>query len=137
MNTNENLLDMIAAAMLAQRKSFRAYEIIVNAAPNQRDKELLRTIRREERRHYYFLEGIYEDLTGEQAKPQRVAISLPKFYPDMLKTAICDKLEVIDHLEMIVQVMNCVRQKELMSIIISDQKEHARILASIYGRIGK
>ena len=54
MNTNENLLDMIAAAMLAQRKSFRAYEIIVNAAPNQRDKELLRTIRREERRHYYF-----------------------------------------------------------------------------------
>ena len=134
MNTNENLLDMIAAAMLAQRKSFRAYEIIVNAAPNQR---LLRTIRREERRHYYFLEGIYEDLTGEQAKPQRVAISLPKFYPDMLKTAICDKLEVIDHLEMIVQVMNCVRQKELMEIIISDQKEHARILASIYGRIGK
>lgn len=55
----------------------------------------------------------------------------------MLKTAICDKLEVIDHLEMIVQVMTAVRQKELMEIIISDQKEHARILASIYGRIGK
>lgn len=29
MNTNENLLDMIAAAMLAQMKTFRAYEIIV------------------------------------------------------------------------------------------------------------
>ena len=62
---------------------------------------------------------------------------MPKFYPDMLKTAICDKLEVIDHLELIVKAMNCVRQQELMAIIISDQKEHARILASIYGRIGK
>ena len=137
MNTNDNLLEMIAAAMVAQKKSVRAYEIMVAAAPSQRDKELLRTIRREERRHYYFLEGIYEDLTGEQVKLQRVAISMPKFYPDMLKTAICDKLEVIDHLELIVKAMNCVRQQELLAIIISDQKEHARILASIYGRIGK
>ena len=136
MNMNENLVEMVSSAMLAQRRSVRAYEIIVAAAPNQRDKELLRTIRREERRHYYFLEGIYEDLTGEQVKPQRVAISMPKYFPDMLKTAICDKLEVIDHLELIVKEMNCVRQRELMAIIISDQKEHARILAAIYGRVG-
>ena len=136
MNMNENLVEMVSSAMLAQRRSVRAYEIIVAAAPNQRDKELLRTIRREERRHYYFLEGIYEDLTGEQVKPQRVAISMPKCFPDMLKTAICDKLEVIDHLELIVKEMNCVRQRELMAIIISDQKEHARILAAIYGRVG-
>ena len=136
MNINENLANMVAAAMTAQRRSVRAYEIMVAAAPLAKDKELLRTIRREERRHYYFLEGIYEDLTGEQLKLQRIAISMPKHFQDMLKTAICDKLEVIDHLELISKEMNCVRQKELMDLIISDQKEHARILASIYGRIG-
>ncbi|NLF79826.1 MAG: hypothetical protein GX572_01380, partial [Clostridia bacterium] len=99
-----------------------------------RAKEMLRTIRREERRHYYFLEGIYEDLTGEGAQPQKVAISLPKNFVDMLKTAICDKLEVIDHLEKIRTETRCARHQELLLLIISDQKEHARILAAIYGR---
>ncbi|NLF80786.1 MAG: hypothetical protein GX572_06310, partial [Clostridia bacterium] len=96
MGVNDDLLTMIFSAMQAQRRSVRVYELMANAAGDARDKEMLRTIRREERRHYYFLEGIYEDLTGEGAQPQKVAISLPKNFVDMLKTAICDKLEVID-----------------------------------------
>lgn len=137
MMPSKSLPEMLADAMLAQKKSFRAYELIINAAPAVHDKELLRTIRREERRHYYFLEGIYEELTGGEARLPRPAISLPKLYPDMLKTAICDKLEVIDHLELIAQQMNCVRQQEVLSLLINDQKEHARILAAIYGRAGQ
>ena len=134
MGVNDDLLTMIFAAMQAQRRSVRVYELMANAAGDTRDKEMLRTIRREERRHYYFLEGIYEDLTGEAAQPQKVAISLPKNFVDMLKTAICDKLEVIDHLEKIRAATRCARHQELLLLIISDQKEHARILAAVYGR---
>jgi hypothetical protein len=135
MGETDKLINMINQAMQVQRRSVRIYELIAAAAYNAKDKELLHTIRREERRHYYFLEGIYEDLTGLTIEPQRATLSLPKHFPDMLKTAICDKLEVIDHMESIRSEMNCVRQKELMSLIISDQKEHARILAAIYGRL--
>jgi len=134
MDDHANLIEMLNAAMQAQRRSVRIYEIMANAAIGAKDKDMLRTIRREERRHYYLLEGIFEDLTGEAVLPQRPALSMPKYFPDMLKTAICDKLEVIDHLELIRSEMNCVRQRDLLDIIISDQKEHARILAAIYGR---
>ena len=135
MGEADKLTNMINQAMLAQRRSVRVYELIAGAANNAKDKELLHTIRREERRHYYLLEGIYEDLTGLGVEMQKVTLSLPKHFPDMLKTAICDKLEVIDHMDEIRNEMNCVRHKDLMNLIISDQKEHARILAAIYGRL--
>lgn len=134
MNDHANLLEMMNTAMQAQRRSVRAYEIMANAAVGVKDKEILHTIRREERRHYYLLEGIYEDLTGQAAAVSRPALSMPKYFPDMLKTAICDKLEVVDHLELMRGEMNCVRQRDLLDIIISDQKEHARILAAIFNR---
>lgn len=134
MDEQESLVDMITHAMSAQKRAVRAYELMAAAANNGKDKEMLRTIRREERRHYYFLEGIYEDLTGMSVNPQKAAFSMPKYFPDMLKTAICDKLEVIDHFELIMSKMNCVRQKDLVTLIISDQKAHARILADIYRR---
>lgn len=128
------LSQMLIEAMLGQKRSLRAYELMIAACNNVKTKDVLATIRREERRHYYFLEGIYEDLTGEAAKQTRLALSFPKHYVDMLKTAICDKLETIDFLEKLTAHLNCVKQRDIMNIILNDQKEHARLLASIYDK---
>ena len=122
-------------ALLLQKRSVRALGLITAAAQLRQDKDLLAAIRREERRHYYLLEGIYEETTGKPFAANRAALSLPKNYPDMLRTAICDKLAAIDFYEELIINVKCVRQKELLVIIISDQKEHARILASIYSRL--
>ena len=132
MEEKDNLIEMLNSAMVAQKRSVRAYEIMSAAANKPKDQEMLRTIQREERRHYYFLEGIYEDLTGTAFIGQKSAISLPKYFNDMLKTAICDKLEIIDHYQLMTGMMNCQRQKELLQLIINDQKQHARLLGSIY-----
>lgn len=134
MDTNHELTAMLLEAMMGQKRSVRACELMAAAAAAIEDRDFLNTIRREERRHYYFLEGIYEDLSGAAAKPLRTSLSFPKNYPDMLKTAICDKLETIDFMEKMVLHMNCVKHKEIMGMVISDQKEHARILAAIYGQ---
>jgi len=134
MSEQEMILTMLHGAMQAQKRSVRAYELMVGAAHSPGDKELLRTIRREERRHYYLLEGIYEDICGKAVRLPRGAVSMPRYYPDMLRTAICDKLEVIDHLEELDKHIRCLRQKDMLAIILGDQKEHARMLAVMYGR---
>lgn len=136
MDTNSPLQQMLIEAMTGQKRSVRAYELMVSAANSAKDKELLNTIRREERRHYYFLEGLYEDLTGTASQSLRTALSFPKQYQDMLKTAICDKLETIDFMEQMTEQMNCAKQKEIMGMIMSDQREHARVLAAIYDKQG-
>ncbi|MBQ1502301.1 MAG: ferritin-like domain-containing protein [Firmicutes bacterium] len=134
MSDNGGIVSMLEGAMRVQKRSVRVYELMAAAARSPKDRELLRTIRREERRHYYFLEGIYEELTGKAVQPVRTALSLPRYYPDMLRTAICDKLETIDRLELIMGELRCVKQRQVMDIILTDQKEHARILGGIYGR---
>lgn len=131
----ERQLEMVAQALQQQRRSVRSYELMAAAAPERADQQLLLTMGREERRHYYLLEGIYEEIGGQAYRAQRCSLSLPKQYLAMLQVAICDKLAAIDYYEQLDQVLTCVKQRELMTIIISDQKEQARILAALYRRL--
>lgn len=134
--SQQQLLSQVSQGLLQQRRSVRAYEMLVAAATATADKRLLQTMQREERRHYYLLEGIYEELSGQPYRAAKVALSMPKHFHAMLQVMICDKLETIDFYEQLDQDLHCVKQRELLAIIISDQKEQARILATIYRRNG-
>ena len=130
-----DLQAFLEEGLLMQKRSVRAYGFFANQAPRHHDVELLSAIRREERRHYYLLESIYEDVTAQPYQVGRVAVSIPKQYPDMIKTAICDKLAAIHYYEELLTRLNCVKQQELVQWILSEQKYHARVLASIYQRV--
>ncbi len=130
----EKSLELLSQALMGQRRAVRCYELIAAAAADPRDKDLLLAIRREERRHYYLLEGMYEDICGHAYHQTRVSLSLPRVYGQMLKTALCDKLAAIDFYEALLPELQCVKNQELLAMIISDQKEHARILVAIYDR---
>ena len=121
-------------AMCMEKKAVRSLSIIIGAAPRLADRELLLAVQREERRHYYLLEGIYEEAAGKPREVTAAAVSLPKNFCDMLKTQICDKLTAVDFYEKLLPQLDCQRQQELLQIILDDQKEHARILAGIYNR---
>jgi rubrerythrin len=126
--------DLVLAAMITTKRSLRAVTIISDTAPCLTDRELLATILREERRHYYLLEGVYEDIVNQPPQINPASVSLPKDYIEMLKTCICDKLAAVEQFEDLPEKINCARHNELMQIIIRDQKEHTRILAGIYNR---
>lgn len=131
---NEEIIAMLSRALAGQRRSVKAFELIAAAARDYEEKQLLLTMRREERRHYYLLEGIYEEIAGQPYVQPRLSISLPKNYCEMLKVVICEKLEAIDFYEQLDDSLTCVKQRDLLMIIIGDQKEQARILAAIYQR---
>ncbi|MDO4732826.1 MAG: hypothetical protein Q4B50_04845 [Bacillota bacterium] len=125
---------LLNQALYLQKRSVRIYEFIARAAPGEKERELLQGIRREERRHYYMLEGIYEELTDQAFHPERVSFSLPRFYQDMLRTALCDKLAAIDFYEDLLQQIHCGKKQVFLQLLIEEQKEHARILAALYDR---
>lgn len=132
--THDEIMQMLCNALEQQRRSVKAYELMLAAAPAAQDRKLLAAMQREERRHYYLLEGIYEEQSGRAYRPERLQLSLPKQYVAMLQVMIRDKLDTIDYYEQLDQALTCVKQRELMTIIISDQKEQARILATVYQR---
>lgn len=128
------VVEMLSQALLGQKRAVRYYELLAAAAPDARDRQLLLTIRREERRHYYLLEGVYEDISGQAYSAPRLSLAMPRQYGQMLKTALCDKLAAIDFYEALQNSLHCVKNQELLTLIVSDQKEHARILVAIYDR---
>ncbi len=134
MEEQQALLQDLGLGLQAQRRAVRVYEILAAAAPNRRERELLLGVRREERRHYYFLEAIYEDLSGQGPVPPRVALSLPRQYPEMLKTALCDKLAAIDFYQALREKIRCGKNQQLMDFLLAEQKEQARLLAALYDR---
>ena len=128
------LAKMLATAMAAEKTSVRCYEIMLGATMDIEEKELLTAIRREERRHYYLFEGMYEQSAGKPLQIGKAPVSMPKNFCDMLKTAICDKLEAVEFYEELFDVLECPRDKEWLAIILADEKDHARLLATIYDK---
>ena len=128
----EQTAEMIERAMLGQKRAVKCCELIWNAVSGYRDKELIAAIKREERRHYYLLEGIYEDVTGEECSIPQISVALPRQLNDMLRLVLCDKLMAIEHYEALQKELTCPRNRDLLEMILCDQKEHARIFAMLY-----
>lgn len=124
-------LDMLRQALEQQRRSVRCFELLLTAAGRE-EKRMLSAMQREDRRHYYLLEGIYEEIGGQAYRPPRLSVAMPRQYIPMLQTMIKNKLDAISLFEKLDGYLNCVKQKELLAIVISDQKEQSRLLAEIY-----
>ena len=126
-------LDLLRNALDQQRRSVRCFELLL-ATAGKDDKQILSSMQREDRRHYYLLEGIYEEIGGQEYRPPRLSVAMPRQFVSMLQAMIKNKLDAISLYEKLEEALNCVKQKELLAIVISDQKEQSRLLAEIYNR---
>lgn len=128
-------LDMLAQALQQQRRTVRSFELMLAAAAKREDKRTLSAMQREDRRHYYLLEGIYEEIAGQAFRPPKTAVAMPRQYVPMLQVMIRNKLDAIDFYEKLNEALDCLKHRELLAIVISDQKEQTRILAEIYNSL--
>ena len=127
-------MDMLSQALQQQRRSIRCYELLLSAAEKWEDKHMLSAMQREDRRHYYLLEGIYEEIARRAFRPPRLAVAMPRQFVPMLQVMIRNKLDTVEYYEKLDSLLDCAKQKELLAIVISDQKEQARLLAEIYNK---
>ena len=125
-------LEMLGQALRQQRRTVRCFELMLAAAARSEDKRSLSAMQREDRRHYYLLEGIFEEIAGQAYRPPKVAVAMPRQYVSMLQVMIRNKLDAIDFYGKLNETLDCLKHKELLAIVISDQKEQTRILAELY-----
>ena len=71
-------INMLDQALQQQRRTVRCFELMQAAAVNRDEKLALSAMQREDRRHYYLLEGIFEELSGNAYKQAKVAIAMPR-----------------------------------------------------------
>ena len=71
-------LELLNQALQQQRRSVRCFELMLAAANKREDKRMLSAMQREDRRHFYLLEGIYEEIAGHAYRPPRLAVAMPR-----------------------------------------------------------
>lgn len=126
------LPNLLQEAIAYELTGARTYPLIAKMAPTTAEESQLEALRRDERRHHIVLVAIYDELTGIWDEKGECALSLPTIYPEMLKTAICDKLSGVVLYEQLAANLSCAHQKQLICQIMNDEKQHARILAALY-----
>lgn len=132
--SDKEIIKMLKDALVGEKLAIGNYELLLEAANDYQEKMHIMQIHRNERRHYFLLEEIYESYTGDTCPEIKSVASMPARYEDMLKTSICDELDTVCFYESLGAKLSCLRQKEMVATILNDEKEHARILAVFYQR---
>ena len=127
-----NVLDMIKNAMKAEKKAAKFYRYMMEKSPCESDKELFRSIREDEKKHYRLLQEIYRDLTCKCYCVDDVHVRRPKGFCRAIKTAILQEMQDISDYENLAYFLTDMNHKEVICSIINDEREHAQKLAELY-----
>jgi rubrerythrin len=129
---NSGLIETLENAMKAERIAAANYGIMLDSEEAFKDAPLLAYIRNAERRHYLLLDSIYWDFTANNYITFKRVATMPRYYPEMIRTSLCDELEAAAFYENLLSALACLRHKEIIALILNDEKEHARFLGKLY-----
>jgi rubrerythrin len=131
------VIRMLQEVMMDENAAAKNLDLIASLAPNAQEQSQLHAIRMDDRRHCYFLQDIYEEITGDNYSAGIASVSLPTNYCDMIRAVLYDKIKAAVTYEQLACNLACFKQKDMVCFILNDEKHHARMLAAIYQRCAK
>jgi len=131
-----NALNLIKEAVAGEKEDAAYYEYLASIAPSDYDKNIILSIRDDEKRHYALLRRIYYELTCEHLPESKdVEIEKPESYCDGVKTAIMDETAVVKKYREILYAMMCRSHINIVTGIITDEQRHADLFNFLYSRV--
>jgi len=116
---------LIRESVASERKDEMFYQYLLDTAPD-RDKEIIRSIRDDERKHFSLFRGIYTEITGQMLPPPaEVSFTPPDSYCDGLRQALFGELGAVEKYRRILFAMEARPQVNKLIEIITDEQKHA------------
>lgn len=129
--TNDRLLQEalggIRQAVQGEREDEMFYDYLISKAPSRDEKEIIASIRDDERRHNKIFRMIYEDFTGEKVPAgEDENLEVPESYLDGIKKALFGELRAVEKYRAIRKrlPMNG-PYRDVLFDIITDELKHA------------
>ncbi|MFD1020795.1 ferritin-like domain-containing protein [Thalassobacillus hwangdonensis] len=91
----DKLIQDIQKAINGEFSAIQCYSQLIDLAPTKAEKDRIREIRKDERRHLQTFSQIYTSLTGRQPDPQQTE-ECPRTYRRGLEAAFRDEQETAD-----------------------------------------
>lgn len=129
--TNDRLLKEalggIRQAVQGEREDEMFYDYLISKAPNRDEKEIITSIRDDERRHNKIFRMIYEEFTGEKVPAgEDENLEVPESYLEGIKKALFGELRAVEKYRAIRKrlPMNG-PYRDVLFDIITDELKHA------------
>lgn len=124
--TLEEALSLVKKAVEGEREDEMFYDYLLSVAPTQEQKEIITTIRNDERKHNKMFRQIYRDFTGQEvAIPSDVSFNRPRSYIEGIKKALFGELSAVERYRDIRAGMPTRYYRDMVFEILTDELKHA------------
>ncbi len=122
----EQALSLVRDAIEGEREDEMFYDYLIAEAPTQEEKQIITTIRNDERKHNKMYRQIYIDFTGQEVMtPSDIRFDRPAFYIEGIKKALFGELSAVEKYRDIRAGMPTRYYRDIVLEILTDELKHA------------
>lgn len=122
-------LKLVAESVQGEREDELFYDYLISVAPGAEEKEIIASIRDDERKHNRMFRQIYKDFTGQevpvQDQGQEEAFEKPASYADGIRRAMFGELKAVEKYRDIRRCLPMGMYQDMLFEIITDELKHA------------
>lgn len=122
----QDALRLIRQSIEGEREDELFYDYLISVAPTQEEKDIIGSIRDDERKHNRMFRSIYQSLTG-QTVPAQEAVDFvkPASYRDGIRKAFFGELAAVERYRDIRAGLPDRYYRDMLFEIITDEQKHA------------
>jgi rubrerythrin len=122
----QDALNLIKQSAQGEREDELFYDYLISVAPSQEEKEIIASIRNDERKHNKMFKQMYRDLTGQDIPPvPEEGFEKPKSYTDGVKKALFGELAAVERYRDIRAGLPTRYYRDMVFEILTDELKHA------------
>lgn len=118
-------LMMIKEAVQGERNDELFYDYLISVAPDQEARQIIESIRNDERRHNQIFRAIYRNFTGQDIQAVDEPFEKPSSYLDGIKKALKGELSAVVKYRQIKEGLPLGCYQDNVFNIITDELRHA------------
>jgi rubrerythrin len=118
-------LRLIVESVQSEREDELFYDYMLSLAPSAEQKEIIASIRDDERKHNLMFREIYFQLTGKDIPPVNVEFQRPESYLAGIKRALFGELRAVEKYRKILFGMAYLPFRNMLTEIYTDELKHA------------
>ena len=122
----QEALEAVKKAVQGEKEDELFYDYLISVAPTSDEKEIIGSIRDDERNHNKLFRGIYKDFTNMEVQTGGEEIfEKPKSYIDGIKRALFGELGAVERYRAIRSGLPMGPYRDILFDIITDELKHA------------
>lgn len=128
------ILELLLEAISQEDEDIRYFQKLEKMLKNTKDKDMIRKIMLDDKKHFKIFSEIYKSLTGKEPIFEKEEVEIDDSLIEEIFDSIEQKLENVELYRLLLSSFLDVGIRDLIFEIITDEQAHAQKLTQIHNR---